>query len=283
VWPVALLQLPSLAQIAAVAQGASPIGLGYWIPLATPPRPPERPLQRRTAREAPSSEEADLLTLLNPDGPADERLAALDHAVDRVDWFPRRAGVRHALRRAAERDGCDVSVVKRRELRAAVYLVLAERWRWQTHRFGARWLTGENGRVQEILPGELPPDLFWRWFADEVRKAAETALLGEPYPLAHSEPRTQPLEEQDAARLVDPRPDPLEALIRKHERREHAARWQRVLSGATPGQRRLLRALTFDPAGAAPVTLGDAAARLGLAASTARVQWKRLVDRYRGS
>lgn len=194
---------------------------------------------------------------------------------------------------------CSIDAVKQQELRAAVYLVLAERARPQAHRFGRSWVTGADGRVAEVTPERLPPPLYWRWFCDEVRKAAEASVLGESYPAGASAVRGERvllgLDELPAACLdivcPDTSPDPLEALLAGERRREAIACWQMALDEATPRQRELLLALAelddAPPAGATTSdasgvpTLAAAAARLGMAPSTARVQWQRLVQRLR--
>jgi hypothetical protein len=278
--PVAVLQLPSAAQVAAVARGAAPAGLGYWVPLVARPAAPAVPVRPGRSPSA-ATAMGDLRVLLDGAAGPTERLAALDRTVDRIVWLPRSPQVREALRWRAREDACDLAAVKQRELRAAVYLVLAERGRPQTHRFGARWLTDGRGRTLEAVPAELPDELFWRWFADEVRKAAEAALLGRPYPPVPGETRSRFVGLDALEELAGPGPDPLAWLVEREERGEVSARWRELLGSATPGQRALLRAMAQEPSRGGSVTAADAARRLGLAPSTARVQWKRLVDRLR--
>jgi hypothetical protein len=222
-------------------------------------------LRVRRPGPAPGTPLGDLHLLLAAAGDGAAALAALERTVDRIPWRPRRPAVRRALAaRAAAAGGVDG--VKRRELRAAVYLVLAERRRPQAHRFGRSWLTDGAGRVVPAVPEALAPALYWRWFGDEVRKAAEASLLGEPYPVL------SPLATADAApeaaggaergalarggtapqrgnRLVyfggggldgcaDPAPAPLDVLLRREQRREAAAAWRAALAGLSPAHRR---------------------------------------------
>jgi hypothetical protein len=276
------------------------------------PVPAGQPAVHLPGREvpaAPGTAIGDLYVLLSPGSNDEAKLAALERTVDRIRWVPRDARVRHTLATLATR-GAAMEVVKRQELRAAVYLVLAERRRPQAHRFGRAWLTGRDGRQVPAVPEDLPLPLFWRWFADEVRKAAEASLRGESYPPATSEtpatsampgPSAAPAHPGGAPRratrrvislggaalegLPDPAPEPLQLLIAAEEQREAAECWRAALRVATPRQRELLQTLTrlvrTRPPEAPPPTLADAARHLGLAPSTARVQWKRLLQRLR--
>ena len=68
--------------------------------------------------------------------------------------------------------------------------------------------------------------------------------------------------------------------------RESREVWRAALAAASPRQRQLLRLLAggavqgaVGDAGAPAESLADAARRLGIAPSTARVQWKRLIER----
>ena len=247
-----------------------------WVVYQPPPAP------------VPGTEIGDLDILLSRTAPDGDRLAALERTVDRIAWTPRRPSVRRALA-ARTSDAVSVETAKRQELRAAVYVVLAERQRPQTHRFGRSWVTGPGGRTISVTPAGLPPPLFWRWFCDEVRKAAEASLVGQPYPAEHT-------AGGDAAVLTlsntpwepaDWDADPLACLLAKERRQEAAAWWHAALGEATPRQRALLRALAVlleaAPRAEVPArpTLADAARRTGMAASTARVHWQRLVRRLR--
>jgi hypothetical protein len=191
-----------------------------------------------------------------------------------------------------------VEAAKRQELSAAVYVVLAERGRPQTHRFGRAWMTGADGQMEAFVPERLPPTLFWRWFCDEVRKAAAASLLGEAYPdgvTRAEKERALPGRLGDEDSLPDragtgvahgvvgtDASDPLESVLADERRRQAANWWQVAMGEATPRQRELLRALAelHEAAGDVPA-LAQAAAHTGMAASTARVQWKRLRDRLR--
>src|SRR5690349_18208951 len=79
-WPVAVLQLPSAAQTAAVTRGSSPLGLSLWVPVAA--RHPARAQRTRTGRERLGTEGADLRALLDAGVPPAERLAALERTVE---------------------------------------------------------------------------------------------------------------------------------------------------------------------------------------------------------
>ena len=246
-------------------------------------------------RPAPVQPEAgtpagDLHLLLTPGLSDAARLAALERTVDRIPWAPRRPSVRRALAaRAADAGAGSAETVKRQELRAAVYLVLAERKRPQTHRFGRAWVTDVDGRTTPVTPERLPPSLFWRWFCDEVRKAAEASLVGDAYPAERTggdHAVVLPLSCQLAA-CPDPDADPLACLLAKERRREAARWWHVALGVATPRQRELLHSLAAlaeaHPRLGAPEvsTLADAGKHVGMAPSTARVQWQRLVRRLR--
>jgi hypothetical protein len=73
--------------------------------------------------------------------------------------------------------------------------------------------------------------------------------------------------------------DPLFVLVRREEVAEAAVRWRGLVERASPRQRDLLGALAADVHAGSDAVLAAAARRLGMAPSTARVQWKRLVDR----
>ena len=264
---------------------------GLWLPafLRRPSPRPSAASRRPTTNHDPLL--ADLHLLAARLGDDAGRLAALERVVAAITWHPPSPAVRRALQARALGDGCSTAEVKLRELRAAVYLVLAERTRPQPHRFGRAWLTDEAGRAATLIPEQLPPDLFRRWFADEVRKAAEASVLGRGYPTDRGW-RGEPLSAQSTGldALAGPAPDPLFVLVRREDRAEAAEQWQSVLATATPRQRDLLAALADGPtisAGAASpspgpdATLAATARRLGMAPSTARVQWKRLLDRHR--
>lgn len=234
-------------------------------------------------------------------------LVALDRVVDRIRWFPRNPEVRRALRTRAASEGRTVEQVKRQELRAAIYLALGERGNPQIHRFGSRWLTDKHGHQLPFVPERLPVSLFWRWFQDEVRKIAESSLDDDSYagsnptPSVHLPNPKLPLgavvasgdritESATIDAILDGRlptelpladRDPVEVLIVDEERREVARRWSAVLARATPRQREILRCLVDGDGGNQPGMLADVARTLGVAPSTVRVQWKRLVDRMR--
>ncbi len=243
-------------------------------------RPPPAPV--------PGTDIGDLDVLLSRTAADGDRLAALERTVDRIAWRPRRPSVRRALA-ARTADGSSAETVKRQELRAAVYLVLAERGRPQTHRFGRSWVIGADGRTAAVMPERLSPPLFWRWFCDEVRKAAEASLVGDTYPAEHAgESHAAALTLSTArAEPADLEADPLACLLAKERRQEAAAWWHAALGEATPRQRALLHSLAAlieaSPRAEAParLTLAEAAKRAGMAASTARVHWQRLVRRLR--
>jgi len=230
----------------------------------------------------------DLLRIASPHPDDDARLAAVDRTVARISWHPHRPRVRRALALRAAVEERDVESVKRQELRAAVFLVMGEGSHPQIHRFGQRWPTDEHGRRQPVVPERLPLALFWQWFQDEARKAAEASATGQAYPPAASttevrswSPRLVAYEDDDCDADPSSAPDPLDALLDQERRRDIATDWQALLARATPRQRQLLR--TLAEADATEPTLADAARQLGLAPSTVRMQWKRLVDRVRSS
>jgi hypothetical protein len=260
------------------------------------------------------------------------QLAALERTVDRIQWYPRNPRVRRALAERVEPPGGGAQA-KRRELRAAVYLVLAERGRPQAHRFGRSWLIGDDGRLARVAPDQLEATLFWSWFCDEVRKAAEASLLGEPYPADDAaptehagsttgnaghespssntssageasaptrhlkrapKPRLVSIGSSDMEALADPSPGPLDALLAQERRREAGETWRAAITLASGRQRQILEALARAAAGTPPEqdgeegspptsapSLAEVARQLGIAPSTARVQWKRLVERLR--
>jgi len=128
----------------------------------------------------------DLLLIASPHID-DARLAAVDRMVELIPWHPHSPRARRCLALRAALGGRDAETVKRQELRAAVFLVMDERSRPQVHRFGPHWLTDAHGRRQAVVPERLPLQFFWRWFQDEVRKAAEASVTGQAYPLASSD------------------------------------------------------------------------------------------------
>src|SRR5437762_3015221 len=85
----------------------------------------------------------DLALLMDVASADRDRLAALDRIVAGIAWLPRSPRVRRALEERAIGEGAHVADVRQQELRAAVYLALAERERPQAHRFGQSWLTDE--------------------------------------------------------------------------------------------------------------------------------------------
>jgi len=246
-------------------------------------------VRRPSWGDAPKEPIRDLRLLLSEWATSEAKLEALERTVDRIRWTPRRMRVRRAPAcGAAQLEAGSVEAVKRRELRPAVYVVLAHRARPQAHRFGRSWATKVGGRMGRIRPDRLPLPLFWRWFCDEVRKAAEASLLGEAYPSETSRHARRGLgiwsSTRSTADYADPQADPLERIVEAERRRDEAAWWQTAVATATPTQRQLLRALLdladTREASQAP-SLAAAAGRIGMAPSTARVQWQRLVRRVR--
>lgn len=224
---------------------------------------------------APGTPDADLHLLLHDEGEPEERLAALERMVDRVPWAPRGAAKRALWARSRHEEVSPVEI-KRRELRAAVFLVLGDVEAPQYHRFGTRWLVGQDGRRHLVRPyHDLDLDLLWEWFFDEVVKAAEAALLERPYPATGD-----PLEPDkdapgrivaiDGNRVIDPAGDPLLLLLEHERQSEDAARLLGALRAASPRQRELLALIG---AGDSPTEAGR---RLGMAPGTARAQLHRL-------
>lgn len=260
-----------------------------WVPAdALPDVEPAAPITPTT----PSDTEApleDLQLLGLPGGDDAARLAALERVIRRISWIPRDPRARRALAERAAADGRSLETTRAAELRAAVYLVLAERGRPQTHRFGRLWPTGPDSHQVEIVPERLPPTHFWRWFVDEVRKAAEASVLGLAYPVSRSESvwsaadRRVAVDESDLDRYPGTAPDPLLVVLDRERQDEIALGWKAVMDRVTPGQRELLRALRDAREQRPSATLADAARRVNLAPSTARVQWKRLLQRVRPS
>ncbi len=224
---------------------------------------------------APGTPDADLHLLLHDEGEPEERLAALERMVDRVRWAPR-SGVKRALWARARHDEVSPAEIKRRELRAAVFLVLGDVEAPQYHRFGTRWLVGQDGRRHLVRPyHDLDLDLFWEWFFDEVVKAAEAALLERPYPATGD--RLEPNKDAagrivaiEGSRVIDPAGDPLLLLLEREQQSEDAARLLGALQAASPRQRELLALIG---AGDSPTEAGR---RLGMAPGTARAQLHRL-------
>lgn len=281
----AVFRSPSFLARVAIPWVRAPSSL--WVPADTRPGvEPDVPISPATSPDV-DLPLGDLQVLGSPGGDDAASLAALERVVRRISWIPRDPRVRRALAARAAADGRGREAARTAELRAAVYLVLAERGRPQAHRFGHRWPTDRDGRSIEIVPERLPSALFWRWFVDEVRKAAEASVLGLSYPTSRSESalsatdRRAAFEESDLDRYPGTVPDPLFVLLDREHRGEIAQRWQGVLDRATPGQRELLRALVAEREQSPTATLADAARRVNLAPSTARVHWKRLLQRLR--
>lgn len=224
----------------------------------------------------PGTPDADLFLLLRGDGEPEEQLAALERMVDRVRWAPHGAA-RAALAARARDEQASPAEIKRRELRAAVVLVVGAVEEPQYHRFGNRWLVGPDGRKDLVRPyHDLDLDLLWEWFLDEVPKAAEAALLDRPYP-ATGDPWERglvaPVDPSDGG-IGDPlgaaEADPLHLLLERERRSDDAKRLLALVEQASPRQRELL-ALLWEG-----FEVPEAARRLGMAPATARQQLLRL-------
>lgn len=244
----------------------SGFGDQFWEAVAPPPVP---------SWLAPGSADADLFLLLPGESEPEEQLAALERMVDRVQWVPRGAAWSALCARAQEEETSPAEI-KRRELRAAVLLVLGAVEKPQYHRFGSQWIVGASGRKELVRPYyDFDLDLLWEWFLDEVPKAAEAALLERPYPatgdpLEPNRDRSGRVISIESDRLVDPAGDPL-LLLLDWERQSHdAARLRAALQLATPRQ---LELLTLIHDGDSPTEAGR---RLGMAPGTVRTQLYRL-------
>ena len=75
--------------------------------------------------------------------------------------------------------------------------------------------------------------------------------------------------------------DPLAVLISAEDDHEVSRRWMALLGRVTPRQREILRCLVEADAGGSRRTFAEVARKLGVASSTVRVQWKRMVDEVR--
>ncbi len=191
----------------------------------------------------------------------------------RVPWKVHDPAVGRELVRRAAAEGVDVDTIKRQTLFEAVWLVLGASTHAQHHRFGRAWFTGADGRKATLVPYELrgrQRHLFWKWFTDEVPKAAEAILLDRPYPSPKSRDpfdTARCFVPEDIDGLEDKDPlgnDPLLLLIDDERRREDVARLDVLLAQATPRQRQLLALI------AKGASLADAARTLGIAPATAR-------------
>jgi DNA-binding CsgD family transcriptional regulator len=245
------------------------INLRDWLPaIHLPPPPP------------PGTLLGDLLIVQWERSYDAQKVAALDRLVSRIGWRPRGA-VRAALNLQAQIQSRPIALVVRNELRAGLLLALAEQDRPQRHRFGRQWVADEDGRVEEFVPTDLPLDLFWRWLKDETCKAATAALLGLPYPgLGAGDALTRVCA---MASLEKPDPhavDPFAVIVAiDHRPQTMVVALNGLITVATPRQRDLLEALALELQTNPGATFADAARRLKLSPSTARVQRHKLLKK----
>ena len=268
-FPPSFLQGPN-AGIDLVMTLGSPftgIGLEGWGAFAT--APPISWLE-------PGTPDGDLFLLMRGDADPAQQLAALGRMANRVPWVPRPAAW-NALVKRARRESTSVDTIKRQELQAAIVIVLGAVDQPHYYRFGREWLKGDDGHKVAVTPLHLELDRIWEWFYNEVRKAAEAALLEVPYP--HVTRDVFHRKGSDGQRvclpfdqvlLPEPTNDPLILLLDRERRTEDEERLLAVLKRASPGQRQLLALIAEGNTEAA------AAQILGIAPSTARVQLYRL-------
>jgi DNA-binding CsgD family transcriptional regulator len=224
----------------------------------------------------PGTPDGDLFLLMRGDADPAQHLAALGRMANRIPWAPRPAAW-DALVKRARRESTSVDTIKRQELQAAIVIVLGAVDQPHYYRFGREWLKGDDGHKVAVTPLHLELDRIWEWFYNEVRKAAEAALLEVPYP--HVTRDVFHRKDSDGRRiclpfdqvlLPEPANDPLILLLDRERRTEDEERLLAVLKRASPGQRQLLALIAEGNTEAA------AAQILGIAPSTARVQLYRL-------
>jgi DNA-binding CsgD family transcriptional regulator len=134
----------------------------------------------------------------------------------------------------------------------------------QPVRIGTKWVTDERGRERPIIPAEeLTTRELWRFL--RARGFAEIPGGFNRRTRAANSGRVRPVppEEQLATPMPEEEPHSTDPEV------------ARLLEKATPRQREVFRLLGKE------LTLAEVARRLGIAPSTARVQWWRLQRKAR--
>lgn len=243
------------------------IDIRDWLPAIHFPPPPES-----------GTLMGDLLIVDWERSTEEEKLAALDRLVARIPWRAE-GDVSLALTFRSVLEKRSRAKVAKDVLQTGLLLALGEQDRPQKHRFGRHWFIDDDGHTATFVPNDLPVDLFWRWLADEARTAAGRILLERPYPGAaatyeHDNPLL-PTQWPQPEHTVNPE----QQLVRRDEMLLVTFALGNLLEKATPAQQRLVIALAIELRSKPGATFADAAERLGISPSTARVQRRQLFER----
>jgi DNA-binding CsgD family transcriptional regulator len=200
-------------------------------------------------------------------------LAALERLSQRLHWWPFDDQAKEALKRRIRENG-------QREyfntFASALYIAFSNDGVPQYIRLGKDWLTDERGKKVKIPPKQLPIPIYWRWLRKETINEMERDILGElpgPQVIALGDRD----EEEDSGDVVvdwktlrAPDPDPEEALLLQELEREQQELVARIQALCSPRERELLKHVIESP------SLADAAEKMGISPSTARVMMNRI-------
>lgn len=214
---------------------------------------------------------------------ADIRERTIDFIVDNIPWRVPQGAAKKELNARAEEQSISYDAAKRQVLRAAVALVLTRWEEGQFHRFGEKWVTGEDGKCVPILPSALDWLRCWQWLSDEVPKAAEAHLLDTPYPATPDDALDAPLVSKETTKVpLEAYPDdiddsgrhgdagPLLNLLSDEQHEERKAILEVVYALATPDERALLAALARQDAPDKRGAIAAVARELGISPEAAR-------------
>jgi DNA-directed RNA polymerase specialized sigma24 family protein len=141
------------------------------------------PLQPDSSGSGHASVIRDLLTLCRKDTTEQARTAAARRLATRLPPFLADPAARRALRRIAQEQRIQSTVLLREQLFPVGLLLAATQVSTSRRiRLGAQWLKQASGRVAAIPPVELLPAQFAYWFFQEARNAVEAHLLDQAYP-----------------------------------------------------------------------------------------------------
>jgi DNA-binding CsgD family transcriptional regulator len=200
-------------------------------------------------------------------------LAALERLSQRLHWWPFDDQAKEALKRRIRENG-------QREyfntFASALYIAFSNDGVPQYIRLGKDWLTDDRGKKGKIPPTQLPIPIYWRWLRKETINEMERDILGElpgPQVIALGDRD----EEGDSGDVVvdwktlrAPDPDPEEALLLQELEREQQEQVARIQALCSPRERELLKHVIESP------SLADAAEKMGISPSTARVMMNRI-------
>jgi len=155
----------------------------------------------------------------------------------------------------------------RDEVQAAMVLVVGSDDQPQAIRFGPRWITGDDGKIELWVPNNFPMDWYHRWFTQAVVRAVERSVTDRPDRLPTGVGRSADDNPADV--------DPLALLVAKSDHSEACRRLAAVLDVATPRQTDILRLMADG------LKNTEIARRLGITPGGVRTQLTFLRDRAR--